>query len=400
MASIEKHKNHPHISAITNQLLPGHIANSDSELLEFAKTLIESLEEVNKSGYYQNRIDLFRDIDEIDDDLLTQLQAELGAPIPRRFAADPRLLYKHVTELYKSRGTPDSIRGFFKLLFDDDVEIYFPKEDMLIPSDGRWFDQSDDIIANPSNYTPLFTYTIGSTTDTVSGNDDAGRALKFDNPLVYVNNDRKILYDVNIVPNESTGTVDYSIVFPEDLQAGDVVNIYRTGSFSTNDGFVDDDKKIQDSYFYQKFSYVLRTGSNADTWKNPFNRLVHPAGFIFFGEILLLIQALQQGAAASQPGFQLRGLPFQIVINPVDTGTTFVKTRTIGGVAQTASYYEKEHKVVTHSDGGNYFGQRQYFERFKFLLGSPISDYSNYTVQDAINNNINFNMTATIELSN
>ena len=410
--SFSKHKNHLHISSVVRDIFPDHVAYDNPDLVEFARKLLESMEDVNKSTYYANRINILRDLDETDDDLLSYLQSELGAPIPRIFAADPRLLYKHLTELYKSRGTPDSIKSFFRLLFDDEVEIYFPKEDMLIPSDGKYYDQTADVEANPDLYTPLYTYTIGSVTDTVGGADDIGRELKVDNPLVFVNGVQRELFTFNTVPNYTTNKLDYSIVFPSDLSVGDVVKIYRTGAFTTNDGFLDDYKKLQDSFFYQKFSYVLRTGTNADVWKNAFNRLVHPAGFIFFGEILLLIELLGRGAPNPQPGFQVSGLPFPIVINPVDAGVTFVKTRAItyGATATVgdyhmqvgsnnilATFWEKEYKPQVHT---NLFGPAEYFERFKFLLGSPISDFANYTTLDAINKVIDVNMSSTIEISN
>ena len=74
-----------------------------------------------------------------------------------------------------------------------------------------------------------------------------------------------------------------------------VLRSYTKGSYSSNQGFLDDSIKIQDSYFYQKFSYVIKTGNNVDVWKDKFNRLVHPAGFIFFGEILILLDAWKTG---------------------------------------------------------------------------------------------------------
>lgn len=55
-------------------------------------------------------------------------------------------------------------------------------------------------------------------------------------------------------------------------------------------GFLSDNVKLQDSKFYQKFSYVVRTGKNLSDWETAFDKLVHPAGFIFFGEILILTQ--------------------------------------------------------------------------------------------------------------
>jgi hypothetical protein len=45
--------------------------------------------------------------------------------------------------------------------------------------------------------------------------------------------------------------------------------------------------KIQDSLRYQKFSYLIRTGQNLSSWDYFYDRLVHPAGFKYFAEILI-----------------------------------------------------------------------------------------------------------------
>ena len=71
----------------------------------------------------------------------------------------------------------------------------------------------------------------------------------------------------------------------------------KKGFLSNNDTF------LHDSYFYQKFSYLIRTGQNLDTWKDIYNRLVHPAGFIFFGEILIAINLLR-----SELGDNIKGV--------------------------------------------------------------------------------------------
>jgi hypothetical protein len=43
--------------------------------------------------------------------------------------------------------------------------------------------------------------------------------------------------------------------------------------------------KLQDSYYYQDYSYVVRGSNSFDDWKPYFNKLVHPAGMAVFGEV-------------------------------------------------------------------------------------------------------------------
>ena len=88
----------------------------------------------------------------------------LGISVPRTFAADPRLFYTRLVQFYQSRGTPDSITSFFNLLYNDEVEIYFPKDDLFIPSDNPFTDFTTDVKANVGNYTPSFTFTVSGTT--------------------------------------------------------------------------------------------------------------------------------------------------------------------------------------------------------------------------------------------
>jgi hypothetical protein len=188
-----------------------------------------------------------------------------------------------------------------------------------------------------------------------------------------------------------TKELDYFITFPTAIASGKVIKIYDTGAFTTQDGFLSSYKKIQDSYYYQKFSYVLRTGSNADLWKNSFNRLIHPAGFIFFGEILLTIY-LNSILSLNQPGRQIGGLPFPIVIPVTLAKAQFVKYR--GPIL--ASYILKE---LTGRDIGEYFkhhhlvfGMREYFDQFKFKMDSPISMWSSTIFADVNSKKIDGNI--------
>jgi len=57
------------------------------------------------------------------------------------------------------------------------------------------------------------------------------------------------------------------------------------GQFLTTDGLLND-RIIQDSYFFQDFSYVLRTGTQFNQYSKVLKELLHPAGTEFFGEIL------------------------------------------------------------------------------------------------------------------
>lgn len=369
------------VSSYVNDLIPEHVASTYPDLVEFIKTYALYLERSNKSSFYLNSLDIQRDIDHVEEALLTELQNEIGIAVPRDFATDPRTFYKRLIEFYRSRGTPESITSFFRTIYDDDVETYFPYTDLLSPSDGTWTDQATDIVANQANYTPWNTITVSGTPTVVNGNNDAGQAVFFDDDIVFVNDVYKIAGTDYTEEVYSDTTTKYKLNFTIALANGDVVKTYPRGLFTTANGFLSQkEKRLQDSYYYQKFSYVLKTGKNIVDWKNAFTRLVHPAGFIFFGEILIFIQLLTSGNNAVQPGWLIPAGFININIGAFQVGP--ITYNTVG------SYLEKSYTIPAQGYTAGKVGMFNHWENNKFTWWRPNSELGHYTIQDSINNNI------------
>lgn len=169
-------------------------------------------------SYVLNAIEDAMDIDRNSDpsidptnQYLEMMQKEIAEAIPRSqqgISVNKSTLYKRIIDFYKVRGSSDSVEMFFRLLFDEEVEIHKPYDDTLIPSSGNW---------------------------------DPG-----------------------------------------------------TEQFVSRKGFVSDTKiRLHDNDRYQKYSYLIKSGLNKTTWDQVYSRLVHPAGFKFFAEISILIQAIR-----------------------------------------------------------------------------------------------------------
>ena len=375
------------VSSYIDDLIPEHIQSAYPDLVEFLKVYALYLERSNKSGFYLNAIDIQRDIDFIEDSLLTELQNEIGIAVPRDFATNPRMFYKRLVEFYRSRGTPESITSFFRMIYDDEVETYFPFIDILNPSDGAWTDQVTDIIADKSKFTPSNTFTISGTPTVVSGNNDGGQAALFDDEVVFVNDVYKTpTTDYVEEVYSDSGVTKYRLTFTSALANNDIVTTYSKGLFTTNDGFLSDKKFLQDSYYYQKFSYVLRTGKNIADWKNAFTRLVHPAGFKFFGEILINILALDQGNTQAQYGWLLPAGKINFNIGAFQVGPVSFNSN-LWEISWTHIPFTTTGTYNIGSGGGR-IGMWNHWDNMKFRYLGPNSDFSRYTVQDAINNNI------------
>ena len=62
----------------------------------------------------------------------------------------------------------------------------------------------------------------------------------------------------------------------------------KKGFFNSEKGIISaTDSKITDSYYYQDYSYVIRSYSPIDIWRDLIKDVVHPAGFQLFGEVVV-----------------------------------------------------------------------------------------------------------------
>ena len=94
----------------------------------------------------------YSDIDTTVDDFLVHLEKEYVALIPKNFDGDLRLLIKNIKDFYITKGSPKSYEFLFNILFNETIEFYYPKRDILRASDGKWNSDTTIKITNPYGY--------------------------------------------------------------------------------------------------------------------------------------------------------------------------------------------------------------------------------------------------------
>jgi len=108
------------------------------------------------------------------------------------------------------------------------------------------------------------------------------------------------------------------------------------GKFLNEDGYVSEaTMKVQDSKYYQDFSYVLKVGQSINDWRDSFKKTMHTAGFYFTGQVdlqsrlSLRIKAPVAGiisGASDTPLFNILNVLFTTVfgrrLGTIDDGTT------------------------------------------------------------------------------
>ncbi|CAB4126731.1 hypothetical protein UFOVP84_18 [uncultured Caudovirales phage] len=131
------------------------------------------------------------------------------------------------------------------------------------------------------NYFTITGTSVGIT-DSISSLGDSGSISKFDyTGIDYIDN--TYVGATIAIFSDSYGTSD-------DLTKQAILAIYLgpyatyPGYYKNEDGFLDDNRVIQDSKFYQAFSYIIKTNILFDSYKSVIKNLIHPAGTEIFGE--------------------------------------------------------------------------------------------------------------------
>ena len=233
-------------------LIPEYLRISGENMMQFLRayydymnTTIDETASVGTSEYLGKpsseiaSLNMYRDIDTTIDRYLDQIQKEVAASVPDVFTVERIKLFKKLIPWYVTKGSVDSIELFFRIVFSEDIELYYPKTDLLMPSSGNW-------------------------------------------------------------------------------------NGYQ---YNGRNGFLSDIKKMRNAKYYQEYSYVIQIKKQTKLWKDTFNRLVHPAGFIFFGELLEMVEAYNANSDGSHSILGSFGMPeTQPYVEDWKRGTTIVLT--------------------------------------------------------------------------
>ena len=104
----------------------------------FMKSYYEWMEsEGNPVGEARALFD-HRDIDNTTEAFLQHFQKKYLYGIPFNVIINKRFLLKHILDVYRSKGSINCYKLLFRLIYNQDVEVYLPGLDILKPSDGTW----------------------------------------------------------------------------------------------------------------------------------------------------------------------------------------------------------------------------------------------------------------------
>ena len=126
-------------------------------------------------------------------------------------------------------------------------------------------------------------------TSSVSG--ATGTVLDFTAPLLkYTATTSELEIDDTVT---FSGGTTATVVKSNNLTATAAINtrIQTTGKYISQDGHLSEQtKRIQDSIYYQDFSYVIKVSESISKWRDAIKKATHPSGFYVTGEVNIASQ--------------------------------------------------------------------------------------------------------------
>jgi len=337
------------------------------------------LEKSGNPTYISRRFGEYIDIDKTLDGFIPYFLSTYAPFLPDNLqsGADLRSVIPSMIDFYQKKGTKDSLKFFFRMLFNVDIELFYPKLTLMKTSDGRYverslikgdisgitsgswsglfgrpinqyregrliasgaveninwvleetgpvynievsgiyglFEEGDPaIISGPNgdvnvNIIPA----IGSLSISTGGTNykigdsisitGTGPAYDFDGfrgEISAVNSSGTItgvkILDGGLRASKKSGST-YSVII--DSREGDGATLDVSGGHGSIDlrpyyegevGRLSSGSYIQDNFYYQEFSYVIRTKKGILDYIDLLRKLVHPAGLKPFGRYLLI----------------------------------------------------------------------------------------------------------------
>ena len=197
-------------SLLVKRQVPEYVREEYPLFLSFLEAYYEFLEtkQSGKNNDLTTKLKSLKNLSDIDSSIgefESQFFNTFGSLIPVDSVADKSFLLKNALPLYQAKGSENSFKFLFRLLFGQEATLSFPKNNILRASDGKW--QIDKVLKISTDISSV--YTANGTTKEFR----LLSKLNKDQVTVYVNGAlvttgfsvyqdyQKIVFDTNLANN-------------------------------------------------------------------------------------------------------------------------------------------------------------------------------------------------------
>jgi hypothetical protein len=129
-----------YVSNFVQNQFPQFYQEEGENFILFMKAYYEWMEETGNPIRESRELLEYREIDNTLEKFLEYFQKKYLYGIPFNVIVNKRFLLKHILDVYRSKGTIQCYKLLFKLIYNEDADIYLPGRDVLRVSDGIWID--------------------------------------------------------------------------------------------------------------------------------------------------------------------------------------------------------------------------------------------------------------------
>ena len=129
------------ISNLINSQVPFFVRNDHQTFVTFLEKYYEYLEQQQKVVNKIKNVQTYFDVDLTEDEYANKLYSIFMNFLPDFALADRDILIKNIKDFYRAKGTEKATRFLFRILYNEEIDFYYPKKDILRASDGKWFVQ-------------------------------------------------------------------------------------------------------------------------------------------------------------------------------------------------------------------------------------------------------------------
>jgi hypothetical protein len=130
------------ISFIVKNQLPefirGDVDGSYENFVAFVNAYYKWMEQENGVTAESRNLLSYADIDKTSAEFIDYFVDKFLPYFPQDVIKDKQKLIKNINDFYSKKGSVESLKFLFRVLYNEDVQVFFPKENILKASDGKW----------------------------------------------------------------------------------------------------------------------------------------------------------------------------------------------------------------------------------------------------------------------
>ena len=175
----------------TGETVTGNSSGATTTVASYRANPVQNIQQLLAYADVDNTVYAF--LDKFRDSFMESLPNTLADGIAKR------KLIKNIKDMYTAKGTRDGHKLFFRILFDEEATLIYPRDNMLRVSDGSW--STDKVVRIIETGTSDFTKAIGQT---VTGSTSGATALIA--TVIKFREGADLIAEINLDANSVVGT--------------------------------------------------------------------------------------------------------------------------------------------------------------------------------------------------